>query len=66
MKSVTARYSAPPSAGGGRLFWQRPVEHALGNPVGHVVILNDDLLASVREIAMNGFEKRVNIGLDYF
>jgi L-rhamnose isomerase len=32
----------------------------------HVVILNDDLLAIAREIAMNGFEKRVHIGLDYF
>jgi L-rhamnose isomerase len=42
------------------------VEHALGNPVGHVVILNDDLLAIAREIAVNGFEKRVHIGLDYF
>ena len=32
----------------------------------HVVILNDDLLAIAREIAANGFEKRVHIGLDYF
>ena len=32
----------------------------------HVVILNDDLLAIAREIAVNGFEKRVHIGLDYF
>ena len=32
----------------------------------HVVILNDDLLAIAREIAGNGFEKRVHIGLDYF
>ena len=31
----------------------------------HVVILNDDLLAIAREIAVNGFEKRVHIGLDY-
>jgi L-rhamnose isomerase len=32
----------------------------------HVVTLNDDLLAIAREIATNGFEKRVHIGLDYF
>ena len=32
----------------------------------HVVTLNDDLLAIAREIAVNGFEKRVHIGLDYF
>ena len=32
----------------------------------HVVILNDDLLAIAREIAVNGFEQRVHIGLDYF
>ena len=32
----------------------------------HVVIMNDDLLAIAREIAVNGFEKRVHIGLDYF
>jgi L-rhamnose isomerase len=32
----------------------------------HVVIQNDDLLAIAREIAVNGFEKRVHIGLDYF
>jgi L-rhamnose isomerase len=32
----------------------------------HVVVLNDDLLAIAREIAVNGFEKRVHIGLDYF
>ncbi len=32
----------------------------------HVVTLNDDLLAIAREIAANGFEKRVHIGLDYF
>ena len=32
----------------------------------HVVILNDDLLAIAREIAVNGFQKRVHIGLDYF
>ena len=32
----------------------------------HVVILNDDLLAIAREIAVNGFEERVHIGLDYF
>lgn len=32
----------------------------------HVVILNDDLLAIAREITVNGFEKRVHIGLDYF
>ncbi len=32
----------------------------------HVVVLNDDLLAIAREIAANGFEKRVHIGLDYF
>ncbi|MDD5140165.1 MAG: L-rhamnose isomerase [Verrucomicrobiales bacterium] len=32
----------------------------------HVVILNDDLLAIAREIVVNGFEKRVHIGLDYF
>ena len=32
----------------------------------HVVILNDDLLAIAREIAVNGFDKRVHIGLDYF
>ena len=32
----------------------------------HVVVLNDDLLAIAREIAVNGFAKRVHIGLDYF
>lgn len=32
----------------------------------HVVILNDDLLAIAREVAVNGFDKRVRIGLDYF
>src|SRR5450631_678503 len=32
----------------------------------HVIILNDDLLAIAREIVVNGFEKRVHIGLDYF
>jgi L-rhamnose isomerase len=32
----------------------------------HVVILNDDLLAIAREIVVNGFGKRVHIGLDYF
>ena len=32
----------------------------------HVVTLNDDLLAIAREIAVNGFAKRVHIGLDYF
>lgn len=32
----------------------------------HVVTMNDDLLAIAREIAVNGFEKRVHIGLDYF
>ncbi len=32
----------------------------------HVVILNDDLLATAREIAANGFTDRVHIGLDYF
>jgi L-rhamnose isomerase len=32
----------------------------------HVVVLNDDLLAIAREIAVNGFEKRVHIGLDFF
>jgi len=32
----------------------------------HVVILNDDLLAIAREIAANGYERRVRIGLDYF
>jgi len=32
----------------------------------HVVILNDDLLAIAREIAVNGYLKRVHIGLDYF
>jgi L-rhamnose isomerase len=32
----------------------------------HVVTLNDDLLAIAREIAVNGYEKRVHIGLDYF
>jgi L-rhamnose isomerase len=32
----------------------------------HVVTLNDDLLAIAREITVNGFEKRVHIGLDYF
>ena len=32
----------------------------------HVVILNDDLLAIAREIAVNGYTKRVHIGLDYF
>jgi L-rhamnose isomerase len=32
----------------------------------HVVILNDDLLASAREIAVNGYTDRVHIGLDYF
>ncbi len=32
----------------------------------HVVVLNDDLLAIAREIAANGFTKRVHVGLDYF
>jgi L-rhamnose isomerase len=32
----------------------------------HVVILNDDLLAIAREIAANGYLRRVHIGLDYF
>ncbi|HEX9048362.1 MAG TPA: L-rhamnose isomerase [Verrucomicrobiae bacterium] len=32
----------------------------------HVVILNDDLLAIAREIAVNDFAPRVHIGLDYF
>ncbi len=32
----------------------------------HVVILNDDLLAIAREIAVNGYLNRVHIGLDYF
>jgi L-rhamnose isomerase len=32
----------------------------------HVVTLNDDLLAIAREIAVNGYEKRIHIGLDYF
>ena len=32
----------------------------------HVVILNDDLLAIAREIAVNGYTNRVHIGLDYF
>ena len=32
----------------------------------HVVVLNDDLLAIAREIAVNGYTKRVHIGLDYF
>ena len=32
----------------------------------HVVVLNDDLLAIAREIAFNGYTKRVHIGLDYF
>lgn len=32
----------------------------------HVVILNDDLLAIAREIAVNGYANRVHIGLDYF
>jgi L-rhamnose isomerase len=32
----------------------------------HVVILNDDLLAIAREIAVNAYTKRVHIGLDYF
>jgi L-rhamnose isomerase len=32
----------------------------------HVVILNDDLLAIAREIAVNGYADRVHIGLDYF
>ena len=32
----------------------------------HVVILNDDLLAIAREIAVNDYTKRVHIGLDYF
>ena len=32
----------------------------------HVVILNDDLLAIAREIAVNGYTDRVHIGLDYF
>jgi L-rhamnose isomerase len=32
----------------------------------HVVILNDDLLAIAREIAVNGYTERVHIGLDYF
>jgi L-rhamnose isomerase len=32
----------------------------------HVVILNDDLLAIAREIAVNGYLKRIHIGLDYF
>ncbi len=32
----------------------------------HVVVLNDDLHSIAREIAANGFLKRVHIGLDYF
>jgi L-rhamnose isomerase len=32
----------------------------------HVVILNDELLAIAREIAVNGYTQRVHIGLDYF
>lgn len=32
----------------------------------HIVILNDDLLATAREIVANGFLNRVHIGLDYF
>jgi L-rhamnose isomerase len=32
----------------------------------HVVTLNDDLFAIAREIIVNGFQKRVHIGLDYF
>jgi L-rhamnose isomerase len=32
----------------------------------HVVVLNDELLAIAREIAANGYERRVHIGLDYF
>jgi L-rhamnose isomerase len=32
----------------------------------HVVIMNDDLLAIAREIAVNGYSERVHIGLDYF
>ena len=31
-----------------------------------MVIFNDDLLAIAREIAANGFDERVHIGLDYF
>jgi len=32
----------------------------------HIVILNDDLLATAREIVANDFLSRVHIGLDYF
>jgi L-rhamnose isomerase len=32
----------------------------------HVVTLNDDLLATAREIVANGYIDRVHIGLDYF
>jgi L-rhamnose isomerase len=32
----------------------------------HVVTLNDDLLATAREIVANGYTDRVHIGLDYF
>lgn len=32
----------------------------------HVVIMDDELLKIMQEIARGGFEKRVNIGLDYF
>ncbi len=32
----------------------------------HVVVLNDDLLATAREIVANGYTDRVHIGLDYF
>src|ERR1700744_1517293 len=32
----------------------------------HIVISNDDLLATAREIVANGFTNRVHIGLDYF
>ena len=32
----------------------------------HIVVLNDDLLATAREIVANDFLHRVHIGLDYF
>ena len=32
----------------------------------HVVTLNDDLIATAREIVANGYTDRVHIGLDYF
>ena len=32
----------------------------------HIVTLGDDLLAIAREVVVNGYEKRVHIGLDFF